>query len=178
MNSYVTNHGCITAYSHSRPFSSRKSFYRRKHLRSLSRRISKIERQLRLNCEETTAQQSRLSLKQLQRRVERIEQHLRKEKQQAKLVLSHKHCLKFLLPEAKHWQIIGTLLEIPETTLDQIEGDHRDSVRNCIREVIKSWLKQVDPPPSWKSLAEAVHEVNPRLAKEIIDRAVNTDPGE
>ena len=172
MYSYAINHSCTLAYSrshHSRPFSSRKSFYRRRHVRSLARRISKIERHLKLNCEETTAQQSRLSLKQLQHRVERIEHHLKKRNQQAKVSLSPKHCLKFLLPEAKNWQIIGTLLDIPETILDRIEADHPSNCQQCVREMIKHWLKQVDSPPSWKDLAEAVHEVNPSLAKTIMN---------
>ena len=126
-----------------------------------------------VNCEETTVQQSRLSLKLLQRRVERIEHHLKKQNQQAKVTLTVKNCLKLLLPEAKNWQIIGTLLEIPEEVLDQIEADHPSNCHLCVRKVIKAWLKQVDPPPSWKNLAEAVCEFNPSLAKKIIDTTVN-----
>lgn len=137
----------------------------------LARRISKIECQLKLNCEETTVQQSRLTLKQLQRRVERIEHHLKKENQQAKATLSTKHCLKLLLPEAKNWQVIGSLLGVPETILDQIEADHPGNCQQCVRMMIKSWLKQVDPPPTWKGLAEAIDEVNPNLAKKIMNCA-------
>ena len=175
MNFFVTNYSCTSAYYYSRshPFSPRRSFYRRRHLRALERRIRKIEYQLKLNCEEATVQQSRVSLKQLQRRIERIEHHLKKQNQQAKVKLSHKHCLKLLLPEAKNWQIIGTLLEIPEEILDQIEADHPSNCQLCVRQLIKVWLKQVDSPPSWKNLAEAVHELNPSLAKKIIDTAFN-----
>ena len=176
MNSHniIANYDCTLAYySRSRPFSSRRSFYRRRHLRALERRIRKIEYQLKLNCEEITVQQSRVSLKQLQRRVEKIEHHLKKQNQQAKVKLSTKHCLKLLLPEAKNWQIIGTLLEIPEEILDRIEADHPSNCQLCVREVIKTWLKQVDPPPSWKNLAEAVRVLNPSLAKKIIDTAVD-----
>ena len=139
----------------------------------LARRICKIERQLKLNCEETTVQQSRLSLKQLQRRVERIEHHLKKQNQQAKVELSTKHCLKFLLPEAKNWQIIGTLLDVPEQILDRIEEDHSDNCLKCVRKMIKNWLKQVDPPPSWKDLADAVHNFNPSIAKKIMNCTEN-----
>ena len=122
-------------------------------------------------CEETTAQQSRVSLKQLHRRVERIEHHLKNQSQQTKVKLSTKHCLKFLLPEAKNWHNIGIMLEIPEQTLEQIEAHYPGDCQQCVREMIKSWLKQVDPPPSWKDLAEAVHEFNPCLAKKIVDYA-------
>ena len=104
---------------------------------------SKIEYQLKLNCEETTSQKSRLSLKQIHRRVERIEHHLKKQNQQAKLELSAKNCLKFLLSVAKHWHNIGILLGIdPELTLEQIEADYPGDCQQCVREMIKSWLKK------------------------------------
>ena len=86
--------------------------------------------------------------------------------QQAKK-LSTKNCLKFLLPEAKHWHNIGIMLEVPEKTLEQIEADYHSDCQQCVREMIKSWLKQVDPPPSWEDLAEAVNEFNPSLARKI-----------
>ena len=76
------------------------------------------------------------------------------------------------MPEAKNWPIIGTLLDIPEQILDQIEVDHPEDCRKCVRVMIKSWLKQVDPPPSWQELAEAVHEVNPSLAKKIMANGI------
>ena len=170
MNSHVTNHSCTLAYSRFHPSSSRRS-YRRRHIRVFERKIRKIEYQLKLNCEETTVQQSRVSLKQLQRRVERIEHHLKKQNQQAKVKLSTKHCLKFLLPEAKHWHNIGIMLGVSETTLEQIEADYHGDCQQCVREMIKSWLKQIDPPPSWKDLAESVREFNPSLAKKIVDYA-------
>ena len=168
MNSYATNHSCTLAYSRFHPFSSRK-FYRRRLLRSLARRICKIERQLKLNCEEsTTVQHSRLSLKQLHRRVERLEHHLKKQNQRAKLELSARNCLKFLLPVAKHWHNIGVMLGIdPERTLERIEADYPGDCQQCVREMIKSWLKQVDHRPNWKDLADAVHDINPSLAKQI-----------
>ena len=180
MNSHVTNNISRYCVSSSRPFSYRRSSYRRGHLRpsvnrrSLDKRITKIELHLKLNqCEETTARQSRVSLKQLHRRVERIEHHLKKQNQQAKVKLSTKHCLTLLLPEAKNWQIIGTFLDIPETILDRIEADHPNNCYLCVKELIKAWLKQVDPPPSWKNLAEAVHVLNPILAKKVRETTVD-----
>ena len=174
MNSHVTNYSCTLAYSRFHPSSSRRSYCRR-HLRTLERKIRKFEYQLKLNCEETTAQQSQLSLKQIRRRVERIEHHLKKQNQQTKVKLSTKNCLKLLLPEARNWQIVGSLLEIPEEILDRIEADHPSNCHLCVREVIKAWLKQVDPPPSWKNLAEAVRVLNPSLAKKILDTAVDNN---
>jgi hypothetical protein len=97
--------------------------------------------------------------------VEKLEKKGNKN-QQTKPKLST--CLKFLLPEARHWHNIGSLLEVSEQTLEQIEADCPFDCQQCIREMIKSWLKQVDPPPSWKDLAEAVRIINPNLGKKIL----------
>jgi hypothetical protein len=128
---------------------------------------------LKLNqCEERPVPQSRLSLKQIHRRVERIERHLKKQNKQAKQ-LSTKNCLKFLLPEAKLWHNIGIMLGISEQILEQIEADYPGDCQQCVREMIKSWLKQVDTPPSWKDLAEAVQFFNPQLGRRISNSAIN-----
>ena len=118
-----------------------------------------------MDCADTDTE---ISVHQLKRRVEKLEKKHNK-KQQTKPKLST--CLKFLLPEAKHWHNIGSLLEISETTLEQIEADYPGDCQQCVREMIKSWLKQVDPPPSWKDLAEAVEIINPCLAKKILNCA-------
>ena len=172
MNIYVIKCSRILAYSrpHSLPFPPQRSNYCHRHVRLLARKISKIEHKLKLNCEETT---SRLTLKQLQRRVERIERHLKEQNQPPKVALSVKHCLKLLLPEAKNWHNLGIMLDIPETTLEQIEADYPGDCRQCLREMIKSWLKQINPPPSWKDLAEAANDVNPNLARKVRKYALN-----
>ena len=118
-----------------------------------------------MDCADTDTE---LSLHQLKRRVEKLEKK-RNKNQQTKPKLST--CLRFLLPEAKHWHNIGSLLEISETTLEQIEADYPGDCQQCVREMIKSWLKQVDPPPSWKDLAKAVEIINPCLAKKILNCA-------
>jgi BMFP domain-containing protein YqiC len=118
-----------------------------------------------LDCADTDTE---LSLHQLKRRVEKLEKKSNRS-QQTKPKLST--CLKFLLLEAKHWHNIGSLLEISEQTLEQIEADYPGDCQQCVREMIKSWLKQVDPPPSWKDLAEAVQIINPDLAKKILNCA-------
>jgi hypothetical protein len=125
-------------------------------------------------CEERPVPQSILSLKQIQRRVERIERHLKKQNQQAKLELSTKNCLKYLLPEAKNWHNIGIMLGIPEQILEQIEADYPGDCQQCVREMIKSWLKQVNPRPTWKDLAEAVQNINPQLGRRISNSATNS----
>ena len=76
-------------------------------------------------------------------------------------------CLRLLLPIAKDWHTIGTLLKVPSPELEQIESDYL-SCRDRVREMIKKWLKQIKPYPTWKRLAEAVKYIEPSLARNII----------
>ena len=143
----------------------------KRQLISLAKRIKKIEHQLehyKLDDRESeVASKSKVTLKQLKRRVEILEGKLRRKQTDSKP--STKNCLKFLLPEAKHWHNIGILLGISEQTLEQIESDYPSNCTECVREMIKSWLKQVEPKPTWKDLAEAVQVVSPILSKKILE---------
>ena len=151
----------------SRPSSfqvNRKSRYYRKELILLTKRVRKLEKQH--NCEYTISQNSKLSLKQLKKRVEVLESKVKSLNQRSELCT--RTCLKFLLPEAKHWHNIGTLLGISESNLEQIEADYPGRCQDCVREMIKVWLKQVEPRPTWKDLADAVEVINPMLSKKIL----------
>ena len=75
-------------------------------------------------------------------------------------------CLRLLLPIAKDWHTIGTLLKVPSPELEQIESDYL-SCKDRVREMIKKWLKQIKPRPTWKRLAEAVKYIEPSLARNI-----------
>ena len=163
---YVLNSNCSSS-SYLTPLTPplRKSgFFRRQQL---AKRIRRLERRLNYTEHTTASRQSKLSLKQLERRVDRLERKLERNKQKS-IKLSTKACLRFLFPEAKHWHNIGILLDIPESILEQIECDYLGSCQDCVREMIKTWLKQVDPLPNWSDLAEAVQVVNPSLAKKIL----------
>ena len=84
--------------------------------------------------------------------------------------LSTRTCLKLLLPIAADWQNIGVFLNISDSDLKQIESDYSGRCRDCVREMIRRWLKQVNPAPSWKNLAEAVEEIDPSIAERIHKR--------
>ena len=90
-----------------------------------------------------------------------------RKKKPFKKKLSIDTCLRFLLPIAKDWHTIGTLLKVPSPDLEQIESDYL-SCRDRVREMIKKWLKQIKPRPTWKRLAEAVKYIEPSLARNII----------
>ena len=107
--------------------------------------------------------------------MEKLENQV-KRRQQESTKLSTRTCLKFLLPEAKNWHNIGVLLGLSESTLEQIECDYPGRCQDCVREMIKSWLKQMEPQPTWKDLAEAVGVVNPSLSKKIVERvSINSE---
>ena len=72
---------------------------------------------------------------------------------------------KLLLPLASDWENIGLCLGLI---------DFEDSVKasaktppSRLRETLKLWLYRVDPPPTWKELAEAVEPFNSDIAAKI-----------
>lgn len=58
------------------------------------------------------------------------------------------------------------LLGLPEDVLETISSDEQ-KVDNCLRKMVSRWLRQVNPPPTWKDLVDAVKTVNPQKAEEI-----------
>ena len=140
-------------------------------LTSLGKRIKILERQL--DCENVTVRQStsKVSLKQLTKRVERLEKKVKNQNSQQ---LSTATCLKLLLPVAADWQNIGVFLNISDADLEQIESDY-SGCKDCVREMIRKWLKQVNPAPTWKYLAEAVELVDPRISEMILKKYCNNN---
>jgi GTPase SAR1 family protein len=67
---------------------------------------------------------------------------------------------------ASEWKNLGLFLEIDIGLLDNIEHDYKKA-SDCLREMFRTWLKQVDPPPSWQALAEAVEPLDPAIAEKI-----------
>ena len=77
-----------------------------------------------------------------------------------------KDAFRVLLPVAAEWKSIGTLVGLKNHVLDRIKADE-DGVRNRLQGVLTEWLKQVDPPPTWAALAEAVDSIDESIAQEI-----------
>ena len=58
---------------------------------------------------------------------------------------------------ASEWKRLGVNLEIPEGTLNNIAANYPHKSEDCLLEMLKEWLKQqVDPPPSWANIVDAV----------------------
>ena len=64
------------------------------------------------------------------------------------------------------------LLGIPKHVLDKIQSDE-EGVEDRLQEMLSEWLKQVDPAPTWKDLADAVDVVDQQKAKEIREQCVD-----
>ena len=76
---------------------------------------------------------------------------------------------KMLIPIAKEWQNIGTLLELSQEELDSISTRCVGDINGQLREMLRLWLSHVDNPSSlWKTLAEAVEPFNSQIAAKIV----------
>ncbi len=53
------------------------------------------------------------------------------------------------------WYDIGVELEIHSGTLESIKRQYSDP-KDCLNEMIKEWLKSINPRPTWKALADAL----------------------
>ena len=72
-----------------------------------------------------------------------------------------------------NWKNIGIELDIDMGTLNAIEKRRNGDPDECLPEMLDTWLKQIDPPPSWESLAEALESVpigEGHLAQQIRDK--------
>ena len=78
-----------------------------------------------------------------------------------------------LLYDARsRWFDLGFQLDIKYTMLEVIKKDHSD-VNSCFREMLSTWLKMIDPPPSWEGLMTALEHDSVKcgdLAESIRER--------
>ena len=79
---------------------------------------------------------------------------------------------RILFPIAREWENIGTLLDLSPDQLSNIKNDN-DGVQNCLREMVKLWLKQVTVHPTWQSLADAVSLIDMRISLKISETYKN-----
>ena len=79
--------------------------------------------------------------------------------------------LEDILKAQNHSQFIGLKLEVPQHVVDGILKTHSEP-RERLYNVIVEYLKQVEPGPTWRAIADALRSplVNlPHLAKKIED---------
>ena len=61
-----------------------------------------------------------------------------------------------LKPNAANWEDIGIQLDIDDGELQVIKSDNAGDNRACLREMLRIWLAQTSPAPSWSTIIEAV----------------------
>ena len=54
------------------------------------------------------------------------------------------------------WENLGILLEIESHRLESIKTEEHHNTQNCLREMLKTWLKMINPPPSWSAITNAL----------------------
>ena len=72
--------------------------------------------------------------------------------------------LRILLKElytkaADKWEDIGIMLKIDSRRLDALKTTVNGTAQSCLREMLKLWLKTIDPPPSWSAMADALENL-------------------
>ena len=77
-----------------------------------------------------------------------------------------------MLPISSKWKSIGTLLDLPCGTLDGIEADESD-IDSGLRAMLREWLKQVNPSPTWTQLADAVEPFDKAKAEELRNSCID-----
>ena len=56
------------------------------------------------------------------------------------------------------WLDIGLELDLNITDLNAIRAEYRGDIGMCFMEMLTLWLKQVDPPPTWSAMIDALKE--------------------
>ena len=83
--------------------------------------------------------------------------------------------LKTLLREltsvsGSQWLNLGIQLDIEDSTLEDIEANHRGDVHRCKTEMLRAWL-QSDPTNPWTKLATALKHMKYKvLAQRILEK--------
>ena len=77
------------------------------------------------------------------------------------------------MPLACDWKNIGIFLKVDHSELNTIQADYPNQSRNCLREMLNTWLKQSHSEPTWQAVTEAVELLgDQQKAKEIYDKFV------
>ena len=68
------------------------------------------------------------------------------------------------------WYNLGLKLGQLPSALDSIDDKHSSDPSQCFCEVLKVWLNEVDPPPTWQAMMNALNSStvgHHQLAEEI-----------
>ena len=71
---------------------------------------------------------------------------------------------------ADKWEDIGIQLDIDDDLLDKVKLDNHGDSKNCLRGMLRIWLKRESPQPSWTDLAEGLEYLEEDLAKKLKEK--------
>ncbi len=78
--------------------------------------------------------------------------------------------MKSLVDAKTKWEFLGLELEIPAEELESIKRTECGNVDQCFLEMLKRWLRIINPSPSWEGLVKALRSRlvgHPNLAESI-----------
>ncbi len=67
---------------------------------------------------------------------------------------------------SQRWREVGDYLELAEEELENAQSSG-STPSDCLKSMLKVWLRRVDPPPTWKAILEVVEFLNPELALKL-----------
>ena len=60
------------------------------------------------------------------------------------------------------------MLDIDDGELNKVKSDNASNSGNCLQEMLKIWVKKVDPKPSWSSMADVLEDLGEESLAEYI----------
>ena len=60
---------------------------------------------------------------------------------------------------ASKWEHVGSFLEVKPNAIERIEREKNGDVNACFREMIKEWLKQINPPPTKSKILQVLRDL-------------------
>ena len=57
---------------------------------------------------------------------------------------------------ASKWEDRGLVLEIEPESLESLKTAENSTPQSRLREMLKIWLKKINPPPSWSAIVDAL----------------------
>ncbi len=72
---------------------------------------------------------------------------------------------------SQRWREVGDYLELAEEELENAQSSG-STPSDCLKNMLKVWLRRVDPPPMWKAIVEVVEFMEPELALKLKQKAL------
>ena len=81
--------------------------------------------------------------------------------------------LRKLYPANTEWYNLGLELGLGSSTLDSIDAKYSSDPSQCFRQVLKEWLKGIDPPRTWQAMVNALK--SPTVAQSHLAEQIQTE---